>query len=99
MTRLCEHADIQRKPCEGTAFSRAIICKAGLPNCCLRNCSEQCPSYKAARQRSPMIPVQRNFSLPQSPSYNPHREVRTKYQPAAGVPVSGGGCSGCGKAK
>ena len=68
MTKICANADIQSEPCAGSVFSRSIICLAGMPNKCLRNCHERCPSHSVIDQPKPPAPrvVQQSKSPPKS---------------------------------
>jgi len=95
MGRVCLHADIQTRPCAGSVFSRAIKCKAGQSNTCLRDCGEKCPAYKpeGGRERTysfaPSMPAQ---------TFSSRQESRAPRQPTF-TATTGGGCGGCGKMK
>jgi len=99
MTKICENADIQATPCEGSVFSRTIKCTAGQPNTCLRNCSEKCPAYRMKSVAKPPVSAVLPSVISQQPPqrsvpYVPPPEVRTIPKPAA---TGGKGCGGCGK--
>ena len=109
MPTVCTNADRQPRPCKDTPFSREIICKAGHPNTCLKNCNSACPSYQAheaPRQISPRsavnTPRMRSFD---SPQYSPSSSQETPVAaPTALSDASVNGrnlsprssCGGCG---
>jgi len=109
MPKLCINADIQSTPCEGGVHSRTIKCKAGHATDCLRDCSEKCPSYRAAEQRKSILPEQYS-PYTKSPVYNPTNAPKTttgSSTPRQGgrvtpfnTPVTqtkGRSCGGCGQ--
>ena len=98
MSRICEHADIQATPCVGSVFSRAIKCRAGQPNTCLRDCGEKCPAYKAKGFRKPVPSpfAGQPFPANRATAYSPNRETRAAFQPTVNTSTTKSGCATCG---
>ena len=100
MGQICEHADIQPRPCPGSIFSKEIVCKAGHENKCLRKCSAGCPSYKVKKYEREKINPPVSFASQQMSPVSSSQLIHSQPARSMNVATSGAArtskCGTCG---
>lgn len=102
--RLCIYAKQTGSPCDGTVYSRRIVCEVGEENTCLRNCSSECKFYEplsenviAAKSAEIMQLKQETLEkIVTEGNGKPKAVARSTATDTGGSKPVSSGCGGCG---